>query len=44
LLDLEELSDHELDAIRDRYEALAERAREGLRSGKQDTGAPEVDA
>jgi low affinity Fe/Cu permease len=43
LLDLEELSDQELDTIRKKYEALAEQAREDLRRGKADTGVPEVD-
>ena len=44
LLDLEELEDEELDRIRAQYERLAERARENLRAGKRDTGAPEVGA
>src|SRR5215207_7757257 len=42
LLDLEELEENQLARIRDDYEALAERAREGLRRGKTDTGTPEV--
>lgn len=42
LLDLEELSDAELDSAREKYQALARKAREDLRSGKGDTGAPEV--
>ncbi|HLF58222.1 MAG TPA: low affinity iron permease family protein [Alphaproteobacteria bacterium] len=42
LLDLEELSEKELGAIRKRYGQLAERARRELRSGGKDTGKPEV--
>jgi hypothetical protein len=42
LLDLEELSERELAAIKQRYEQLAERARQELRSGRKDTGMPEV--
>jgi low affinity Fe/Cu permease len=42
LLDLEELEEEELDAIRADYRELARRAREELRSGKSDTGVPEV--
>jgi len=42
LLDLEELEEHELDRIREDYEALAERARADLRRGMKDTGAPPV--
>jgi low affinity Fe/Cu permease len=44
LLDLEELDDDELDRIRADYEALAEKAREDLRDGANDTGVPEVDS
>src|SRR6185295_18723622 len=40
LLDLEKLDDHELDAIRSRYCALAEQARKDIASGGSDTGAP----
>ena len=40
LLDLEELEEEELDAIRTRYEELAERARAELRKGRSDTGVP----
>jgi low affinity Fe/Cu permease len=40
LLDLEELEEEELDAIRLRYEKLAERARTELRRGRGDTGVP----
>ncbi len=42
LLDLEELEEYELDRIRDSYAELAKRAREDLRRGKKDTGAPPV--
>ncbi len=42
LLDLEELEDEELALIRQRYGALAARAREGLKAGEVDTGTPEV--
>ncbi|HEU0185229.1 MAG TPA: low affinity iron permease family protein [Blastocatellia bacterium] len=43
LLNLEELEDEEIDRLRDHYEKIAERAREGLRAGRRDTGAPEVE-
>jgi low affinity Fe/Cu permease len=42
LLDLEELDDEELDAIRAQYHALATRAREALRKGKSDTNVPRL--
>src|SRR5262245_56269873 len=42
LLDIEELSEEELDLIKARYEALARHAREDLRDGKSDLGCPEV--
>jgi len=42
LLDLEELDDKQLDRIRDIYEKLAKQAREDSRSGKEDTGTPEL--
>ncbi len=42
LLDLEELEDEELDRIRAVYGDLAERARQAMRGGRGDTGAPEV--
>ena len=42
LLDLEELSEEELDAVRANYARLAQRARKDLREGKADTGVPEV--
>lgn len=38
LLDLEELEEVELERIHSRYEALAQRAREGMRQGMVDTG------
>ena len=43
LLDIEELTDHELDRIRDRYEELARQARKDLQKGLLDTGRPDVD-
>jgi low affinity Fe/Cu permease len=42
LLDLEELTEHDLERMRIRYEALARRAREDLRRGLEDTGTPDV--
>src|SRR5437867_9357051 len=42
LLDLEELTQFDLDRLRKRYEALARQAREDLRQGQQDTGTPEI--
>ncbi len=42
LLDLEELSEAELDKIRDKYEEIAHEARKRLRAGKSDTDIPEV--
>lgn len=42
LLDLEELSEAELDKIREKYEEIAHEARKRLRSGKSDTDIPEV--
>lgn len=42
LLDLEELNEESLDAFRTRYEALAAAAREGLLTGRRDTGTPEA--
>ncbi len=38
LLDLEELTEKELEALRKKYEMLAAEAREALRKGKKDTG------
>jgi low affinity Fe/Cu permease len=42
LLDIEELSQHDLDAIRAHYEKLASQARKDLKRGLLDTGTPEV--
>jgi len=42
LLDLEELSQEELDKIRANYEQLAEGARRDLREGRGDTGVPDT--
>jgi low affinity Fe/Cu permease len=43
LLDLEELSDKELESVRDNYEELAADARAKLKKGKPDTGSPDVE-
>ena len=42
LLDIEELTDVELDRLRAHYEKLAQDARERLRKGEPDTGTPEI--
>ncbi len=42
LLDLEELTEKELELLRKKYEKLAEDAREALRSGKKDTGIKQI--
>ena len=42
LMDLEELEEDMLNQFRDRYSALARRAREGLARGEVDTGNPEA--
>lgn len=42
LLDLEKLSEQELDQVQSRYQQLAEKARADLRAGKSDLGTPEV--
>jgi low affinity Fe/Cu permease len=42
LLDLEELEERELDAIHAAYAKLAQRAREDMRAGTPDTGAPDI--
>jgi low affinity Fe/Cu permease len=42
LLDLEELEDHEFDAIRATYSQLAKRARAGLKKGLADTDRPDL--
>lgn len=41
LLDIEELSEEELDLIKARYQQLAQRARKNLRDGRSDLGQPE---
>jgi low affinity Fe/Cu permease len=43
LLDFEELTEAELDAFRDKYEALATRARNNLRQGLPDTDTPDIE-
>lgn len=43
LLDLEELSDHEMRLFGERFRKLADRARTELRSGHADTGSPQLD-
>jgi low affinity Fe/Cu permease len=43
LLDLEELTEQDLDRIRTHYEALARRARTDLARGLLDTGTPDVE-
>ena len=42
LLDLEELSEEELNRMRDFYELLAQKARRELKNGLPDTGRPDV--
>lgn len=42
LLDLEELSQQDIDAIRKKYEQLAQSAREAIRKGDVDTGRYEL--
>ncbi len=42
LLDVEELSEVDLDRIKNRYEKLARQAREDLKRGLQDTGTPKL--
>ncbi|MBI3867235.1 MAG: low affinity iron permease family protein [Verrucomicrobia bacterium] len=43
LLDIEELSERELDEIKSEYERLAREARKSLHCGKSDLGLPPVD-
>ena len=43
LLDLEELEETELEAFRDRYEALAERARRSWSGDDQQRGTPDLE-
>ena len=42
LCDLEELTEAELDQMRERYATLARTARENLRRGEDDSGTPEL--
>jgi low affinity Fe/Cu permease len=42
LLDLEELTEKELELLRKKYEQLAEEARGQIRKGKKDKGVPEI--
>jgi low affinity Fe/Cu permease len=42
LLDLEEMTEHDLERMRARYEELAREAREALGTGVADTGTPDV--
>src|SRR3990167_511906 len=42
LMDLEELTEEELKAIKDRYERLARDAHKRLKKGQSDTGSPKV--
>jgi low affinity Fe/Cu permease len=44
VLDLEELTEGELERMRNRYERLAEEAREELRRGQSDTDSPTLPA
>jgi len=43
LLDLEELTEKELESVRNNYEKLAKEARANLKKGKADTGSPDVE-
>jgi low affinity Fe/Cu permease len=43
LLDLEELSEGELEAFREKYVHIAEVAREELRRGRSDEGTPKIE-
>jgi low affinity Fe/Cu permease len=43
LLDLEELTEEELERVRKRYSQLAHLAREGVRLGKVDTDKPDIE-
>jgi len=42
LMDLEELSEEDLEEIREYYEDIARAARKGVKEGKSDIGTPEV--
>jgi len=44
LLDIEELTEADLDRIRVRYQKLAQKARADLRHGREDTGTPRVES
>lgn len=44
LLDLERLTEHDLDRIKARYEVLAQKARDELRQGHIDTDRPELES
>lgn len=44
LLDLEELDEKTLDAFREKYEALASKARSQIAKGESDGGSPDVNA
>ena len=44
LLDLEELDEETLDGFREKYEALASKARSQIAKGDSDGGSPDVDA
>jgi low affinity Fe/Cu permease len=43
LLDLEELSEAELEAFREKYVRMAEAGREELRRGRSDEGTPQIE-
>jgi len=43
LLDLEELDDDKLDAVRERYRKLAEKARVDIEAGGLDIGCDDID-
>jgi low affinity Fe/Cu permease len=42
LMDLEENTEQQLDALKEQYEALAEAAKRNLQAGEPDTDSPEV--
>jgi low affinity Fe/Cu permease len=44
LLDLEELTEHDLELLRGRFETLARQARRDLQRGDVDTGSPDLSA
>jgi low affinity Fe/Cu permease len=43
LLDLEELTERDLERLRERYESLAQKSRADLQRGLHDTGTPDVE-